>query len=59
MQAINVLYAYKQVNSVLASLGSMRKSADATVNRIFKETTTLARSLHGEDFELKQPRLQG
>lgn len=31
MQAIDVLYAYKQVSSVIASLKSMRESATPTL----------------------------
>ena len=57
MQAMDVLYAYKEVSSVLSSVVSMRERADTIFSRIFKETTTLAKHLHGEDFELKQPRL--
>ena len=57
MQAIDVLYAYKQVNTLLSSLKRMRERAEATFGRIFKETKTLAKQLHGEEFELKRPRL--
>ena len=57
MQAMDVLYAYKQVSSVHSSLVGMRERADATFSTIFKEATTLAKHLHGEDFELKQARL--
>ena len=57
MQAIDVIYAYKEINGVLSSLKSMRNNATATFGAIFKETTRLAKTLHGEDFELKCPRL--
>lgn len=57
MQAIDVIYAYKQVNGVLSSLKSMRDNATSTFSTLFKEITRLAKSLHGEDFELKLPRL--
>ncbi len=57
MQAIDVIYAYKEVNRVLSSLKSMRSDATSRYSAIFKETTKLAKSLHGEDFELKQPRV--
>ena len=57
MQAIDVLYAYKQVSYVISSLKSLRESAISTFCRIFKETTHLGKSLHGEDFEIKKPRL--
>ena len=49
----------KSIAFVLDLLGSMKERADATFNRFFKETTILGRSLHGEDFELQWPRLQG
>lgn len=57
MRAVDVLYAYKQVNKDLESLKSMRENAPAKFSIIFRETTQLAKSLHGEDFELRQPRL--
>ena len=57
MQVLDVLYAYKQVSSVHSSLVSMRERSDTTFSRIFKETTALAKRLHGGDYELKQPRL--
>ena len=57
MQAIDVIYAYKELDHVLSSLKSMRSGAESRFGAIFKETTQLAKSLHGEDFELKLPRL--
>ena len=56
-QAIDVLYAYRQFSDVVCSLRDMRERAESTFTRIFKETTTLAQVLHGEDFQLQQPRL--
>ena len=35
----------------------MRAKADENFGKIFKGTTALAKQLHGEDFELKRPRL--
>lgn len=57
MQAIDVLYAYKQVDSVISSFKSMRTSATASFHRIFLEATQLAKNLHGEEFELNRPRV--
>ena len=41
MQALDVLYAYKQVSSVHSSLVSMWERSDTTFSRIFKETILL------------------
>ena len=57
MQAGDVLYAYKEIKTVLSSLKSMRDTAAVTFSRIFREATSLGKCLHGDDFELKQPRL--
>ena len=57
MQAIDVVYAYKQVHALITSLKGMRARADETFGKIFKDTTTLAKQIHGEDYELTRPRL--
>ena len=57
MQALDVMYAYKQVNSVTSALKNMRELSDREFKRIFQEATTLGRKLHGESFELDQPRV--
>ena len=57
MQAIDVVYAYKQVHALITSLKGMRARADETFGKIFKDTTTLAKQIHGEDCELTRPRL--
>lgn len=57
MQAIDVVYAYKQVRALVSLFNGMRERADEAFGKIFKDTTTLAKQLHGEDFELKKPRL--
>ena len=57
MQAIDAVYAYKQVHALITSLKGMRARADETFSKIFKDTTTLAKQIHGEDFELTRPRL--
>ena len=57
MQAGDVFYAYKEIRTVLSSLKSMRDTAAVTFSSIFREATSLGKCLHGDDFELKQPRL--
>ena len=57
MQTIDVVYAYKQVKSVLSSLKKMRESSTEEFSKVFTETLKLGRELHGEDFELTIPRI--
>ena len=57
MRAIDVLYAYKQIQSVISSLKKMRESSTEEFSKIFTETLALGRELHGECFELTRPRL--
>jgi len=57
MQALDVMYAYRQVNSVVLALKNMRERSDREFKRIFEEATSLGRQLHGEDFVLEQPRV--
>ena len=54
MRAIDVLYAYKQIQSVISSLKKMRESSTEEFANLFTETR---RELHGECFELTRPRL--
>ena len=55
-QAIDVIHAYKQVQSVLSSLKLMREGSTEEFSRIFVETLKLGQELHGEGFELTTPR---
>ena len=57
MQAIDVLFAYTQVKSVISAFKQMRDNATQCFSKIFEETAKLARNLHGADFTLKRPRL--
>ena len=57
MEAFDVIYAYRQVDSVISALKSMREGSDMEFKRIFAEATTLGKQLHGENFELEQPRV--
>ena len=57
MQAIAVLYAYSQIDSVVSSLKNMRDNAELNFSRIFRDAAKIGKSLHGDAFELKQPRV--
>ena len=57
LQALDVLYAYKEVNSVVSILKGMRENSDAEFHKIFQEATKLGEELHGIDFELGLPRI--
>ena len=57
MQAIDVLYAYNQVKSVHDSLKKMRENSTHIFKRVYRDASSLAKSLHGEDFELVRPRI--
>lgn len=57
MQAMDVSYAYSEVNSIISTLKTMRENSVAEFTRIFKDTTKMAQELHGQDFELSKPRI--
>ena len=59
MEALDVLYAYKEVRTVVSTLKSMRSDSERVFKRIYAETTKLGKDLHDDDFELKQPRICG
>lgn len=48
LQAIDVFYAYKQINSIVSTLKSMRDNSDKEFHKIFEEATNLGRSHHEE-----------
>lgn len=56
MQAVDVLYAYREVEGVIPTLNVMQKESESKFQKIFEETAALGKALHGEDYELKQPR---
>ena len=58
-QAIDVFYAYKQVNSVVSTLKGMRDNSDREFHKIFEEATELGKTLHGDDYLLCLPRITG
>ena len=57
MQAIGVVYTYKQVESVISTLKEMRERASGEFKKIFSEARNLGKDLHGQDFELSRPRI--
>ena len=59
MQAIDVTYAYKQVNSAVTTLKKMREDSSREFHQLFIETTQLGQQLHGDQFELSTPRIVG
>ena len=46
----------KWKESYLHCMKFMRNESESEFRRIFEEATILGKTLHGEDFELKQPR---
>lgn len=56
MQAIDVAYAYQQINSTVKYLKEIRDKSEAEFKKMFDDTTKLGQSLHGELFQLKRPR---
>ena len=59
MQEIDVVYAYKQVSSVVSTLKGMRRDSIGEFKKIFVETKKLGQQLHGDQFELSRPRIVG
>ena len=57
MEGIDVLYAYKEVHSIVSVLQSMRSESEQGFSRMFGETSCLGRDLHGDGFEFTMPRV--
>ena len=57
MQAIDVVYAYKEVQSVISTLKGMRERSSSEFKNIFSEAQKLGKDLHGQDFEHSRPRI--
>ena len=55
MEALDVSYAYSQVDLVVSTIQEMRKKSDVEFQRILAETMALGREVHGEEFEIKLP----
>ena len=59
MQAVDVVYAYKMVNSVVSAFKALRNDSTHEFKKQFTEATELGKQLHGDDFILSKPRLTG
>ena len=57
MQAIDVTYAYQQVNSAVITLKKMREDPLREFHQLSIETTQLGQQLQGGQFELSTPRI--
>jgi len=57
MQAIDVLYAYKEVKNTIKSLKEMRENSQREFNKIFTSANKLGQDLHGCSFRLTHPRI--
>ena len=56
MEAIDVLYAYRKVRTIVTTLRDMRSKSEKGFSKLFAETTSLGKALHGDDFVLSKPR---
>ena len=56
-RALDVHYAYKEVDNVISVLKSLRDNSEKEFARIFEEACKLGQKLHGNNFELNQPRV--
>ena len=57
MQAVDVLYAYKEVENTIRYLKEMRENSQREFKRIFDSAKKLGQDLHGSSFTLTQPRI--
>lgn len=57
MKAVDVLYAYKEVNKVISTFENMRKILSKTLEEFFRRASKLGKDLNGEEFELSTPRI--
>ncbi|MCG8622768.1 MAG: hypothetical protein MJE68_12330 [Proteobacteria bacterium] len=58
-RVLDVLSAYKEVESVISVMKLMRDNSESEFARIFVETTKLGQEHHGSEFELSKPRVAG
>ena len=57
IEAIDVLYANKQVKQVATTFQKMRQNSEQEFKRIYKHATKLGKYLNGNGFELSTPGL--
>ena len=55
--AADVVHAYKMVTSVVSTLSKMREESQREFHKVYLDTTVLGRKLHGDDFEIRKPRV--
>ena len=56
MRAIEVVYAYKQVEKVISTLRSLRSDSVTEFRKQFSEALRIGRQLHGDISQLTSPR---
>ena len=59
MEAVDVMYAYKEVHETIKSLKDMRTDSSNEFHKIYMHALRIARSLHGDSFSFTQPRVVG
>ena len=59
MQAIDVVYAYEMVNNVVSTIKALRQDPTIEFKKQFIQASKLGKQLHGDEFELRRPRLSG
>ena len=59
MEAVDVMYAYKEVHEIIKSLKDMRTDSSNEFHKIYMHALRIGRSLHGDSFSFSQPRVVG
>ena len=59
MEAVDVMYAYKEVHEIIKSLKDMRTDSSNEFHKIYMHALRIGRSLHGDSFSFTQPRVVG
>lgn len=59
MQAIDVVYAYSAVTSVISTFQELRRHSEVEFKKIYHSATRMGVTLHGEGYILTTPRLAG
>lgn len=59
MQAIDVIYAYSAVTSVVSTFKAMRLQSELEFKKILTAATKMGVTLHGEGYQLTRPRVTG
>lgn len=59
MQAIDVIYAYNAITSVVSTFKSLRLQSGLEFKKVFASATKMGVTLHGEGYQLTKPRITG